>query len=60
MQLYPWVGNNLDELFHAPEADQKQAFERDKRSGIYKRLWHGKGQSADKNTWEPLEEWSQD
>jgi hypothetical protein len=59
MQSYRW-DEGTDELFYATEADQKQAFERDKHNGIYKRLWRGRGKSADENTWETLEEWSQD
>jgi hypothetical protein len=60
MKLYPWIGNEPEELFHATEADQKQAFERDKHGGRYKRLWRGKGKSPDENEWESLGEWSDD
>jgi hypothetical protein len=60
MKLYPWEGGSPETLFHATQADQIKVFERDKRDGIYKRLWRGKGKSADENSWESFEEWSQD
>jgi hypothetical protein len=60
MQSHRWVDDKADELFHASEADQKQAFERDKISGVYKRLWRGKGNTPDQNDWKTLEEWSDD
>jgi hypothetical protein len=60
MKLYSWDGDSPKKLFHATQADQVKAFEQDKRDGIYKRLWRGKGKSADENTRKTLEEWSQE
>ena len=60
LKMYPWVSDDPDKSFHASEADQKKAFEEEKRSGIYKQLWRGKGKSADQNGWETLEKWSQE
>ena len=60
MKMYPWIGGKPDQLFHATQDKQIKAFERDRRDGIYKQLWRGKGNSPDENTWETLEKWSQE
>jgi hypothetical protein len=60
MRMFPLVSVKPRELFHATEADQKQAFEREKRNGLYRQLWRGKGKSSDENTWTSLEAWSDD
>ena len=60
LQSYPLGLDGPDELFHATEAEQIEAFNKDKKSGIYNRVWRGKGESEDRNTWETIEEWPED
>lgn len=54
------TAQDLDELFHATEAEQIEQFEKDKKSPFYIRVSRIIGKSPDQYTWEILEEWAPD
>lgn len=60
LQSIKTEGQAPDELFHRTEDEQRAAFEKDKTNSLYIRLWRGKGNSEDRNTWDTFEEWSRD